>query len=186
MKLAGFWGCMLAIAPLGLGAQGVQSGGAMGKVTTTGSNGQTITLTLPIPNLCPVSMKASHGSDWTMVRTGPSHPKGIGQRLHLTLKSPDQRTIASATVNVRGWTAKGRMEEAQSGSDTSSPVRTLTVPFAADSDQSASADLWAPGLTSVTRVELVSVAFTDGTTWTPAQGKTCSVIPDPMMLVANH
>jgi hypothetical protein len=189
MKLSGFLGCLLAVAPLGLAAQsGSQSYGA---ITTIGPNGQVTSQTFTVPNPCPVSMQATHGSDGTMIKTGPTHPKdahstGIGQQLHLTLRSPDQRIIASATVNVRGWTAKGRIAHADTGNDSALAVRTLTAPFAAGPNRSASADLRAPGLTSISSVELVSVTFTNGTTWTPAQGKTCRVSPDPMMLIANH
>jgi hypothetical protein len=138
-----------------------------------------------LPNPCPVGVLVSHLSDGRTIKTGTTHPMGLGQRLHLTLTSPDSRSIASATVNVRGWTAKGRKEQAGKDKDAALPVRTLTVPFTAGTGRTAWADVWAPGLTAVSSVELISVAFGDGTTWTPAQGKTCQVTPDPLMLITN-
>jgi hypothetical protein len=184
MKLVALVGCLLAVAPWAVVAQtGTQSYGIAG-MENMGPNGQPAQ-TAALTNPCPVSVRASHLADGRTIKAGTAHPKGLGQRLHLTLTSPDSRSIASATVNVRGWTAKGRIE--QTGKDESAvlPMRTLTVPFTAGADRTASADVWAPGLTAVSSVELISVAFEDGTTWTPAQGKTCQATPDPLMLITN-
>lgn len=60
---------------------------------------------IPAPAMsdgCPVSMRAQHLSDGSMVRTGSVHPKGIGQWLHLTFTSPESKQIASARLTVRG------------------------------------------------------------------------------------
>lgn len=161
--------------------------------TYVGSDGQVTTyiVTPPSPAAsCPVGMKADHLSDGSMIKTGSTHPKdahpkGIGQRLHLTLTSPDQRTIASATLKLLGWNATGRMERAALHNEDQS-ARTVTASFTAGPADTASADVWASGLTAVTSVELLSVRYSDGSTWTSTQGKTCSVSPDPMMLIANQ
>lgn len=199
MKLAGFLGFLVVVVPLGLAAQNGgasfsiagESNGATGTITTIGPNGQTVTRSFTVPNPCPISMQASHLSDGSMIKTGSAHPKGVhpaglGQRLHLTLTSPDERTIASAVVNVRGWTATGRMERAAFSHGQGLSMRTLTVLLTAGTNRSASTDLWAPGLTAVDSVELYSVTFTDGTNWYPDGGRACRVTPDPMMLVANR
>jgi len=186
MKLVAFVGCLLTVAPWAVAAQtGAQSYGVAG-MENMGSGGQSPVQTATLPNPCPVGVRASHLSDGGVVKTGTMHPKELGQRLHLTLTSPDSRSIASATVNLRGWTAKGRIEQTGKDEGAAQPVRTLTVPFTAGADRTASADVWAPGLTAVSSVELISVAFEDGTTWTQAQGKTCQVTPDPLMLVTNR
>ncbi len=196
MKLAGFLGCLLLFAQPGLVAQN-SSYGVVGRDTTTlvGPGGQAITTTTPAtpPNLCPVYLQASHLSDGSIVKTGANHPQGVAQRLHLKLHSPDQRMIASATVNLRGWTAKGRTEQVgQVGAsqdaalDAALGVRTLTVPFTPGADRTFSADVWAPGLTAVVSIELLSVKYSDGSTWTPPQGKTCRVTPDLLMVVTQR
>ena len=187
MKLAGFLGCLLLLVPLGLAAQNGGYGVAgMEGLTTIGPDGRTTTQIVSPPNFCPFSIEASHLSDGNIIKTGADHPRGVGQRLHLKLINPDQRTIASATVNLRGWTAKGRTEQlGQMGSsaDSSLGVRTLTIPFTPGADRTASADVWAPGLTAVVSVELLSVKYSDSSTWTPAQGRTCRVTPDHLMLI---
>ncbi len=194
MKLAGFLGCLFLIAPLGFAAQNGGFSGAGGATYTIGHDGQSSTATHPIPppNLCPVSIEASHLSDGDIVKTGADlpkvdHAKGVGQRLHLKLHSPDQRTIASATVSLRGWTPKGRTEQVGSASeDPALRVQTLTVPFTSGADRTASADIWVPGLTAVVSVELLLVKYSDGSTWTPPQSKTCRVAPDLLMVVTRR
>jgi len=138
------------------------------------------------PNLCPVSIDASHLSDGNMVRTRANHSSGIGQRLHLMLHSPGHRTIATATVNLRGWTAKGRTAEVSSSDAPGLKEQTLTVPFTPGPDHTVSADIWAPGLTAVVSVEVVSLKYSDGSAWTPPENMTCRVAPKMLMLVTHR
>jgi hypothetical protein len=186
VRLACWLGCLFLALPVGLAGQ--NSGYSFGRMVTSlvGPDGKVTTQTVPQPNLCPVSIQASHLSDGSVVKTGTNHPGGLGQRLHIKLNSPDQRKIASATVNLRGWTAKGRMAQLGSSDDAALGVQKLTVPFTTDAGRTASADVWAPGLTAVVSVELLSVNYSDGSTWTPSQGKTCRVAPETLMLVTQR
>ena len=193
MRLACFLGCLLLVAPLGLAAQ--NGGYGVGRMETNliGPDGRAITTThtAALPNLCPVSIQASHLSDGNVVKTGAGlpkvdHPKGLGQRLHLKLNSPDQRTITSATVNLRGWTAKGRTAQVGLSDDAGLEVRTLTIPFTPGADRTVSADVWVPGLTAVVSVELLSVKYSDGSTLTPPQSNICRVAPNLLMLVTQR
>ena len=190
MKLAAFLGCLPLLVPLRLAAQNGGHGVAgMEGLTTIAPDGRTTTQIVSPPNFCPISIEASHLADGNIAKTSVDHPRGVGQRLHLKLISPDQRTIASATVNLRGWTPKGRTQQLgqmSSSSDSSLGVRTLTIPFTPGADRTVSADVWAPGLTAVVSVELLSVKYSDSSTWTPAQGKGCSVTPDHLMLVTQR
>jgi hypothetical protein len=186
VKLAVFFGCLFLVAPFGLAAQNASYGVARG-MSGIGPNGQAnpAALAFPQPNMCPVSIQASHLSDGNVVKTGTDHPRGVGQRLHLKLQSPDQRTIASATLNLRGWTATGRAAKVGSSDDAALEARTLSVPFTLDADRMSSSDIWVPGLTAVVSVELQSVKYTDGSTWTPVQGHACRAAPDHLMLVTQ-
>jgi len=197
MKLAGFWVCVVLAAPLGLAAQNTSYGVAgMESATLVGPDGRAIApaQTVTQSNPCPVSIEASHLSDGNLVRTGTGfhqadHTKGVGQRLHLKLKSPDERTIDSATVNLRGWTATGRTQQLGQLSASQDPTlktRTLTVYLIPGAERTATVDVWAQGLAAVESVELVSVKYFDGSTWTPVQGKTCRVAPDRLMLITQR
>ncbi len=187
MRLTGFLGCVLVAAPLGLAAQNGGYGVAgMENVGPIVSGGDTSTPVVTLPNPCPVSVQASHLSDGSVMKTRVDHPIGIGQRLHLKLTSPDQRTIDSATVSLQGWTATGRITQAGTKKDTGLETRTLTVFLIPGADRAATVDVWASGLTAVESVELLSVKYSDGSTWTPTQGKTCSVAPDHLMLISHR
>ena len=184
MKLNAFVGGLLVIAPLLCAQTGAQSSGVAG-MEPLGLNGKTILRIEKLPNACPVGMQASHLSDGSVIKTDAAHPMGLGQRLRLTLTSPDNRSITSATVHVRGWTAQGRTEQAEKAKDVAPLTRRLQVPFKPGADRTATADVWVPGVTAVSSVELLSVTYGDGTTWTPAMGKTCQVKPDPLMLISG-
>ncbi len=185
MKLANVLGLAIAVAPIALAAQSSSQGTLIAQRTQIGPSGQTKTFTLTLPNPCPVGVIAQHRADGSMVKTGSAHPQGLGQWLHVTLTSPDTRILAKAAFNVHGWTAQGHMEQANVSRDGSQAVRTVQTPLTAESGGTASADLWAPGLTAVSSIELLSVDFADGSAWTPAPGKTCRVMPDPLMAIAR-
>lgn len=157
---------------------------------TSGVNGvQTLVLATP-PGLssCPVSMRAQHLSDGSLMKTGKTaHPAGLGQRLHLTLKNPDAKQIAGASVTIRGMTPRGRvMQTLSTAGDSSDATRQMSVSFSTESDGSATADLWVSGITAVQSVELDSVAYSDGSTWKVAAGDACRITPDPLMLISGR
>ncbi len=121
----------------------------------------------PAANRCPISMRAQHLSDGSLMKAGGArHAAGIGQRLHLTLGNPRGQKIASAGLAVHGYTPKGRLMQASpmegGGADA---TRSLTISFSAGEGDTVSADLWVPGMTAVQSIEVKSVTYADGSTW---------------------
>lgn len=195
MKPAHFLGSALTLALLAAasGAHGQSSvvppqSFGVAAIEGLGPGAQTTTLTAMPPSLCAVGLQARHLAYGDVMEAGSKRPKGRGQRLHLTFTSPDTRTIASATVNVYGWDRAGVVTAGAESSGTKTraeAVRKLNVILAAGQGRAASADVWAPNLNSVTSIELLSITFTDLSTWTPAAGHVCRVAPDPLMLVSQ-
>ncbi len=142
------------------------------------------------PSACPVDLRAQHLAATEMVKTtGKAAPKGPGQRLQLALGSAATRQIVRATITVYGLSvnSKGHVWRTAPGQGPSSDaVQTLTVPFSMGADGIATAEVWAPGFTAVEAIDLKSVVYTDGSTWSLADGATCRIVPDPFMLVAQH
>jgi hypothetical protein len=136
---------------------------------------------------CPVSVHVQQSSTATAMEVDSSRPKGVAQLLHLTLAKPDSSRITKATVKVRGLLPKTRatLTPMTLGTDPSDAVRTLEVAFPANSDRSATADLWVPGLSAVNSIDLVSVTYADGSTWT-STAKTCRTPIDGVMLVGGR
>lgn len=123
------------------------------------------------------------------VRHGQQNPRGPGQRLRLTLAGPRSGQIARATVTVHGMTPKGRVIEADSSSirpanSSAEATMTLDLVFTADGEDTVSSDLWAPGFSSVTSIELDSVTYANGSIWKFSNRDMCQVAPDPLMLIA--
>jgi hypothetical protein len=137
---------------------------------------------------CPVVLFAWQKADGEMIEVGESRPKGPAQRLHLTVEYPASKAITRARITVHGFIAKARVAPtpARSGSPAEAS-RTLDVVFRADSKgDSASADLWVPGLTAVRTIDLDAVTFADGSSRSLVGRVACSIVPDPLMLIAGH
>jgi hypothetical protein len=170
-------------------AQGGAATGGMGSMGTDQLRAQLrIIQEGLIGDACPVEMHAQHRSDGNLVRTETAHPKGTGQWLHLTLTGRNAKEISRATLTVEGMSAKGRLQNAASGERLNSSqemTQTSTVPFAASGDGSSSADFWVPGMTAVQLIDLKSIEYGDGSIWKIADGQSCRVKPDLMMLVSD-
>jgi hypothetical protein len=140
---------------------------------------------------CPVSLRAQHLADGSMMRTGSAHPKGVGQWLHLTAANPGAKQVVDALIDVRGFADVPRRTNASaSGEARADAQRTMTVSFSTVSSsgaagQAAAADVWVPGMTAVTSIELKRVTYADGSLWSFAGGGSCRITPDPFMLVAG-
>jgi hypothetical protein len=136
---------------------------------------------------CPVSLRARHKADGTMVQTGAqtheAHPKGLGQWLHLTLANPQGKKVITAWITVQGFSNRARVTQTSgNGSDAS---QTLSVRFTAV-DQAAETDVWVPDMTAVQTIDLNSVTFGDGSVWSFAGNAGCRITPDPLMLIAGR
>jgi hypothetical protein len=140
----------------------------------------------PALSHCPVSMRAKHLSDGSMVQTGkPAHSAGVGQRLHLTLR--DAKQIQSATLTIHGLTPKAHSIMLWPGQGGSPGItRDMSVKFLTGSDGSASADLWIPGMSAVESIELESLIYSDGSAWKVTDGNACRITPDPFMLISGR
>jgi len=143
------------------------------------------------PSACPVQMRAQHGGGGAMVKVRPSDPEAPAnqmpsQRIRLTLSKANSAAITAATVTVHGFTGKARVIPVESlTQDSSDGAKTIDVAFSPDAAGQAASDFRAPGFTAVTRIDLESVTYADGTTW-KSDGRVCSVVPDGLMPVSAH
>jgi hypothetical protein len=181
----------------GLAAQAtVQPSYGVGCVVGPGQQG------CPAPknaNACPASMQVTHLADGSLVKTGSGHPSGIGQWLSLSFNggNSNENQIVQAKVAVHGIKPNGHVTQALSfvnGPD--NMVRTFTVPVPTGRhkdahgnlmvDRDTRANLWVPGMSAVDRIDLVSLDYSDGSTWTVSDHQSCSVVPDPKMLITSR
>jgi hypothetical protein len=121
-----------------------------------------------------------------MVQVDRNRPKGLAQRLHLTLFNPEGKQIVSAQVRAHGLSGASRATLAVSDTLKPDSMRTLVVHFAPDTPKTVTGDLWVPGMTAVLTLDLNSVTFADGSTRTFTERDGCHVAPDLKMLVAGR
>jgi hypothetical protein len=147
---------------------------------------------------CPISMRARHAfmtqRELASDQRSPHSPdkmtaKEPGMALRLTLKGSDNRRIASAQVKVSGLKSDGHTllltsEKQVKGAKIFS--KTMGVSFARGEDGTVDAYFTAPGFTSVRSIALLTVTYSDGSTWTLQTANGCSVEPDPLMLIADQ
>jgi hypothetical protein len=186
MKSAALVSFAFLISSIGLPAQ------------TAGQDPSQSTVFRPPPpaTTCPISLRAQHGATGGMLQADKGRPKGLAQLLHLTLISPDSRRIVSARVRVRGLSGRAHTTQALSGQgdsasgstmhDNADVVRSLTVRFTSAPGNTATGDLWIPGMTAVLTIDLNSVAYADGSTQSFTARDACRVAPDLKMLVADR
>ena len=144
-----------------------------------------------VGNGCPIGMVASQGVwDHTVkVRQGEQERsiQPFGQRISLTLADSHPAPIIAATVKVHGLTGKNHMLETLSSvNGEGDAVKTMKITFPTSSKGGVSSDLYIPGFTSVSSVELLEVSYDDGMVWKIGGSSGCRVTPDRMMLIANH
>jgi hypothetical protein len=162
------------------------------RLETVQPNGnQTQTVVIPSPPqaiLCPVSFRAQQSGVGNMMEVDHSRPKGIAQRLHLTLTNQKSIRVASATVIARGLTPQTRATLAPLtvGGDPSNAAKTLDIAFPGGLDKAGSMDLWVPGFSAVYSVDLISLNYADGSTWKVDAGLTCRAQIDPILFISGR
>ena len=169
MKLSATVGFAILIGPIALAAQ-------------NGAQPTVLTFSPPVAG-CPVSLRAQHKADGGMVQVSNGHPRGTGQWLHLVLGDTGSNSIVKATVTVHGYSNKARITQAGT-EDGADAARTATVTLSALQDHTVAGDVWAPGMTAVTQIDLDAVTYADGSMASFTGRQACRVAPDPFMLVA--
>ena len=119
--------------------------------------------------------EAPGGGEPIVKQDGDVAIKDVTQRLHLSARGPDSKRIVAARFMPIFSTDKDY-----------DAAKTLNVRFSPESAHEDSADVSVPGLTAVGVIDLNSVTFADGSTWKIAQGQSCRVWVDGLMLVSGH
>lgn len=138
-------------------------------------------LMLTITGLLSPSSSASPGFG----EAGSQSP-GSASQSKPALRHGPQRVI-SATATAHGFGGQPRAELVSPGPNSrgngsSGPTRNLQLRFNAK-DGSSVAELWLPSFGAVRWLDLNSITWSDGSSWKPARGQSCTVTPSLFMLV---
>ena len=140
---------------------------------------------------CRVFMDARQGLwDHTIrVRDGRRErsKENFGQRISLTLVDIHSAQITRATVKVLGLSGHNHMLNTDVASNGSPDMsRIIRITSFSEAKGGVTGEVYAPGFTSVTSIELLEVTYADGSTWSTPRAAACHVTPNPLMLIAGH
>jgi hypothetical protein len=189
--LLGLCGCAVTLAQQSPSSSGFGVAG-MEPLGQKGVPSHSSTVVIVPPQACPVSMTAKQAGATEMVKVQkgpdgkPEPPTKPGQRIRLFLGGLAKTGKITATVTVRGLSARGRIDRAADRGDSPDLRRTLNVTFTREDENTVVTELVLPGFTAVKSVKLEALEFADGSTRDLAGVNMCTVAPDPMMLVAGR
>jgi hypothetical protein len=133
---------------------------------------------------CPVGLSAERRSDTMMLRTGDTRRDEPALGLRITFNRREGSQIESAEITVYGTTSKLlALPAATSLSDEVSKTFQLRRTQGSEGLQEAS--IWMHKVGSLTRVELTSITYADGTTWSESKATQCDAVPSALMLISN-
>lgn len=134
---------------------------------------------------CPVGFYASRQGVPLVTSAAEAKRIGNAQGLHLILDHLAEPTIQSVRITVYAVPPNLRvLPIAPPTDDVISKTFDLTRDTGADSLREA--DVWMHEVGSVRWADLVSITFTDGTTWRPTGDDKCRAIPSNFVPVASR
>ncbi len=153
---------------------------------------QPMTLEVSSAPVCPVQLQAQHriGSQAAIPVVGGvsgGRAPNPAQHIRLVLSDEVAQNAVAARIVVRGLSGRSRtVLTPAAGTPAADRTRTVHVKLTPASPTENSADLILPGFSTVLSVQLVSLTYRDGTTWSAPAGDACRVTPDPLMPVAGN
>jgi hypothetical protein len=133
---------------------------------------------------CPVGFLASRKATGQIMSANDAKQAGPAQGLHLTLNHLTAPAIESVEVTVYGVSSKARVLPA--GSAPEDVSKTFELTRTPDSHSLSDADVWMHNVGSLSRVDLISIHYADGTTWHATQNLKCRAVPSNFLLVGRR
>jgi hypothetical protein len=130
---------------------------------------------------CPIGFFASRRATGQIMSAGDARQAGPGQGLHLTLNHQTEPAIETIEITVYGVSSKARVLPA--GPPPEDVSKTFELRRSADSNTLTDADVWMHNVGSLSRVDLISIHYADGTTWHTTENLKCRAVPSNFLLV---
>jgi hypothetical protein len=161
---------------------------ALGPTTTRAQLPQSAILYAhPDSSGCPVGLRAQRGSGAGTMIASNRPQNGIEQQLHMTLTNSKSNTIVAIQITVHGFPAKARLvPTVSSASHASDLEKTINLNLTVEANQQASTDLRLRAFTAVSRLDVDSVDYADGSGWHASAQQSCHIEPDGFMLVSSR
>jgi hypothetical protein len=151
------------------------------------SSGESVMLYADRPDNsgCPVGFFASRQGTSQIMSASDAAEAGPAQGLHLMLNHLSAPAIQSVEVTVYGASPKNRLLPVGSES-TDNVSKTFELHRATGSDSLKEGDVWMHNVGSLSRVDLISVTYANGSTWHASEGFRCRAVPSNVVLVGRR
>jgi hypothetical protein len=133
---------------------------------------------------CPVGFFARRQATGQIMTAGDARQAGPAQGLHLMLDHLAAPAIDSIEITVYGVSSKARVLPAHEPSADVS--KTFELRRENGSNSLSDADVWMHHVGSLTRVDLISIHYADGTTWNATENLKCRAVPSNLLLVGRR
>lgn len=130
---------------------------------------------------CPIGFFASRQGTGHAMTAGDAGKAGPAQGLHLILNRLTQPAIDSIEITVYGISSKARVLPA--GPLPEDISKTFELRRSAGSNTLSDGDVWMHNVGSLSRVDLISIHYADGTTWHTTENLKCRAVPSNFLLV---
>ena len=142
---------------------------------------------------CPVGMSAEQsgiGSTlWTVALEDQNKtPKqtALGMGVHVEVKGTNASTIKQVKLAVRYLAAGTRFLPIETTGAPDHHTKTFDLSAENGASLRLAGDLLVGHIASILRIDLLSIDYTDGTSWHTSKSSYCSAKPSPFVLVATH
>lgn len=136
---------------------------------------------------CPVGLRAQRQGLGNVVIVDGANKYAASPQVHLMFDNWQANEIVAMTVTVHGYDAKARISPVgRAGEDSAELSKTVNLNLSVAGWKKASTDVTLRPLASVSRVDLETVEYSDGSRWSASEGKTCRVVPELFMLVGSN
>ena len=139
--------------------------------------------TRPDNSGCPVGFFASRQGTGHAVSASDTGQAGPAQGLHLMFDHLTAPAIESIEITVYGVSSKARVLPA--GPPPYDISKTFELRRESGSSSLSDADVWMHNVGSLSRVDLIAIHYTDGTTWHATENLKCRAIPSNFLLVGR-
>jgi hypothetical protein len=133
---------------------------------------------------CPVGFFASRKATGQIMTAGDAKQAGPAQGLHLMLDHLTAPAIENIEIIVYGVSSKARVFPARVPADDVS--KTFELRRETGSASLSDADVWMHNVGSLSRVDLISVHYADGTTWHATENLKCRAVPSNFLLIGRR
>jgi len=132
---------------------------------------------------CPIGFFASRQATGQIMSAGDAKQAGPAQGLHLMLNHLTEPAIESIEITVYGVSSKARVLPAGPPADDVS--KTFQLHRTSDNTSLSDADVWMHNVGSLSRVDLISIHYVDGSTWHTTENLKCRAVPSNFLRIAS-